>query len=192
MGSGTSAARYRRWPPPDFNPPTPWGVGRDGYKCLIWPFGFQSTHSVGSGTRRFNIWRSRSLFQSTHSVGSGTVGGTVRSTAVLNFNPPTPWGVGRRNRACRNAPYYFNPPTPWGVGRLLQEMQQPPGQISIHPLRGEWDIVHEIAEQVVFYFNPPTPWGVGQDQVAGRGSIAHFNPPTPWGVGPDYLHRMWH
>ncbi len=81
---------------------------------------FQSTHSVGSGTLALlDIIYAFPKFQSTHSVGSGTsdCGSESNTEAIsihplrgewdkaftpfipdtLNFNPPTPWGVGLPN-----------------------------------------------------------------------------------------------
>ena len=103
----------------DFNPPTPWGVGP---------------------RMRF-----------------------YTSTSRRYFNPPTPWGVGRQPRGRPDHVWlHFNPPTPWGVGhssprktRWTRRFQsthsvgsgtarehplRPLKGISIHPLRGEWDL----------------------------------------------------
>ena len=33
--------------------------------------------------------------------------------------------------------------------------------ISIHPLRGEWDWARSVEVTYNTNFNPPTPWGVG-------------------------------
>ena len=57
----------------NFNPPTPWGVGRvlDSVQKRL--NRFQSTHSVGSGTVYVYILPYKDKFQSTHSVGSGTL-----------------------------------------------------------------------------------------------------------------------
>ena len=38
--------------PPNFNPPTPWGVGLVELLNTLMPELFQSTHPVGGGTHR--------------------------------------------------------------------------------------------------------------------------------------------
>ena len=58
---------------------------------------------------------------------------------VCYFNPPTPWGVGRKTASLRQGLCNFNPPTPWGVGRKRGLNADITLCISIHPLRGEWD-----------------------------------------------------
>ena len=88
----------------------------------------------------------------------------VSDPYLLNFNPPTPWGVGLTQSSAAQHQSNFNPPTPWGVGRqrsgccgCLRRFQSThsvgsgtdlwgtafePFFISIHPLRGEWDPRH--------------------------------------------------
>ena len=84
----------------------------------------------------------------------------------MNFNPPTPRGVGPPEAL----PHYFppndfNPPTPRGVG---------PGAAFRHP-RPSWN------------FNPPTPRGVGLACLPIGDNVLDFNPPTPRGVGLLFL-----
>ena len=122
-------------------------------------FSFQSTHSVGSGTRLIINIPPRHIFQSTHSVGSGTQPYSC-SMSDRHFNPPTPWGVGQLGSARLGRCMHFNPPTPWGVGRHDDEF-----------VLGGID------------FNPPTPWGVGLARISSALVLVNFNPPTPWGVG---------
>ena len=88
---------------------------------------------------------------------------TVNRFAKLrtDFNPPTPWGVGLVAVIALAAIFDFNPPTPWGVGRRCAANSAPFVNISIHPLRGEWDRLHLLYRVRRLYFNPPTPWGVG-------------------------------
>ena len=107
----------------------------------------------------------------------------VSTRAHLNFNPPTPWGVGHKLLKLRVTGAYFNPPTPWGVGQFGVASLTDLAPISIHPLRGEWDC-QDCSNTLQFqYFNPPTPWGVGRRRQFYTALIGHFNPPTPWGVG---------
>ena len=123
----------------------------------------------------------------------------------LNFNPPTPWGVGLSHSIalpfssvfqsthsvgsgtfpCVPPPcsrYYFNPPTPWGVG---------PDKVILTPTCSDfnpptpWGVgLYRFARSPVHLdFNPPTPWGVGLLCYPALVVVVNFNPPTPWGVG---------
>ena len=100
----------------NFNPPTPCGVGHGGELQFDNFKVFQSTHPLwgGTGTRIYEIWQD--IFQSTHPLWGGTTvicgielfaefqsthplwGGTRKiakqAGTILNFNPPTPCGVG--------------------------------------------------------------------------------------------------
>ena len=101
-----------------FNPPTPWGVGlaqiRDGGDGEV----FQSTHPVGGGT----VGDNQVEFIRGISIHPPRGGWDPSMAALLrcpvNFNPPTPWGVGPRKTGDSAPPQNFNPPTPWGVGPL--------------------------------------------------------------------------
>ena len=139
---------------------------------------------MGSGTNKRGQYVRTGGFQSTHSVGSGTACRSLWLRSPLYFNPPTPWGVGR---FCSGvAPQriaYFNPPTPWGVGLQCTARAPLVNPISIHPLRGEWDASVSSAATPMCDFNPPTPWGVGLEQSWHYMGGKDFNPPTPWGVG---------
>ena len=104
-------------------------------------------------------------FQSTHPVWGGTAVGEVLLSAGIDFNPPTPCGVGRigvgvlgsvpvefqsthpvwggtHPKHLSNASSeHFNPPTPCGVGLIYT---RPGGYIyiiSIHPPRVGWDLM---------------------------------------------------
>ena len=80
----------------------------------------------------------------------------------IDFNPPTPCGVGLggRNFAKPNI-VYFNPPTPCGVGRYDRFLVCNATKISIHPPRAGWDTDVSRASSRPTDFNPPTPCGVG-------------------------------
>ena len=100
----------------NFNPPTPWGVGPMRMQCIAPSRPFQSTHSVGSGTKMCALSRRRRAFQSTHSVGSGTVCRQVMIRRQI-FQSTHSVGSGTRSKCeYRVIGSHFNPPTPWGVG----------------------------------------------------------------------------
>ena len=63
------------------------------------------------------------------------------SFPVRDFNPPTPYGVGRYAIDLVPVDTDFNPPTPYGVGPL-------------------YDMGYKDSRD----FNPPTPYGVGQQK----------------------------
>ena len=56
------------------------------------------------------------LFQSTLPVGGGTIRGMEMPNKSYNFNPPSPWGEGRRRWWRCWVGWNFNPPSPWGEG----------------------------------------------------------------------------
>ena len=64
---------------------------------------------------------------------------TIHMSSVAHFNPPTPWGVGRTIKNAPSSQTDFNPPTPWGVGRGFVPFGIGGQRISIHPPRGGWD-----------------------------------------------------
>ena len=115
----------------------------------------------------------------------------VRGTEAVdhvNFNPPTPRGVGRA--ASRNweatLRISIHPPR---EGWDPDDHRLPDRRtISIHPPREGWDVYAETYNRKQHYFNPPTPRGVGHQSA--RGCLVpqrDFNPPTPRGVGQDPL-----
>ena len=102
----------------------------------------------------------------------------------LNFNPPTPWGVGqpRRIKMANTFTISIHPLRgEWdgvknntAVGYLA---------ISIHPLRGEWDARYPVENVSYFSFQSTHSVGSGTDTIGRRLHANDFNPPTPWGVG---------
>ena len=62
-------------------------------------------------------------------------------TTIVNFNPPTPWGVGPAIRAKRHRSNTFQSTHSVGSGTDLLEPFGVVLGISIHPLRGEWDLL---------------------------------------------------
>ena len=125
----------------------------------------------------------------------------------VDFNPPTPCGVGRIHYNHLGISITFQSTHPvWG-GTLEQILSVRPIRISIHPPRVGWDAIKIVDPEapgiisihpprvgwdlLVYgcpnchgYFNPPTPCGVGPSGGTADGTPPlHFNPPTPCGVG---------
>ena len=80
---------------PNFNPPTPWGVGlktrlRHFYNTAISLHPLRGEwdrqHAIGHGGRMISIHPLR---------GEWDCAVSTVTTAANDFNPPTPWGVGR-------------------------------------------------------------------------------------------------
>ena len=193
-------------PEEDFNPPTPWGVGRSAAVTSVDIGTFQSTHSVGSGTPPRLSSLNLPTFQSTHSVGSGTHYTTqIAKRQDISIHPlrgewdcfPRPFRLCLRisihplrgewdQSAIFVTPFLpdFNPPTPWGVGQAVKA-----AKAEIKAFQSTHSVGSGTGRGIIMgmlygYFNPPTPWGVGQQPYAALRGIRHFNPPTPWGVGP--------
>ena len=145
---------------------------------------FQSTHSVGSGTSLWICSTGRAWdFNPPTPWGVGRLASYQLQLYIVDFNPPTPWGVGHFGRARADSHADFNPPTPWGVG---------PVDMVVSPCTVLFQSTHSVGSGTVFfrlldllsnYFNPPTPWGVGLNHRTDNAPGLHFNPPTPWGVG---------
>ena len=84
----------------------------------------------------------------------------------------------------------FNPPTPGGVGPFETNKQGDAAEFqSTHPGRGG-TVAGKTGTVNMVDFNPPTPGGVGR-RVHGRKLLdsADFNPPTPGEVGPAAADR---
>ena len=113
----------------------------------------------------------------------------TRSLPDMNFNPPTPCGVGQpvciRPCSC----HHFNPPTPCGVGLLILYPNSFSISISIHPPLVGWDACFSSGWHWCHDFNPPTPCGVGLVFRCCFTPTINFNPPTPCGVGRVVLTR---
>ena len=112
--------RWRRWglcAPRYFNPPTPCGVGRHRVQKLSPPLIFQSTHPVWGGTWSSGggqLHRPISIHPPRVGWDYALQGGIV---FPVNFNPPTPCGVGPvPGWHISQSRSHFNPPTPCGVG----------------------------------------------------------------------------
>ena len=102
---------------PHFNPPTPRGVGRVIDDRGI-PFDrlFQSTHPARGGTY-CSISALLMIAISIHPPREGWDGRRAHLFgATLDFNPPTPRGVGLIPLTKAGIEHNFNPPTPRGVG----------------------------------------------------------------------------
>ena len=104
-----------------FNPRTPCGVRQaltDSWATDSW---FQSTHSLRSATLiwALKIPNQSSSFQSTHSLRSATVDALVQFCRRIGFNPRTPCGV-----------------------RLVcDKLNELEGEVSIHALLAECDLL---------------------------------------------------
>ena len=145
---------------------------------------FQSTHPVWGGTRskcpRLQLY----LFQSTHPVWGGTTCTPQLIWALVNFNPPTPCGVGLLSfdNKRRQAQISIHPPrVGWDATGQSQDRRTGRFQ-STHPV---WGGTHRqrIFYSVAMDFNPPTPCGVGLCWPRVPRFHPYFNPPTPCGVG---------
>ena len=139
----------------------------------------------GGGTYRPFLADPVPEFQSTHPTRGGTPDNPERRRNLIDFNPPTPRGVGLWPGECTHLFItYFNPPTPRGVGHEnLIVVRQLPIIISIHPPRVGWDKRMLSSMPSLYDFNPPTPRGVGRSRHISAPSTHYFNPPTPRGVG---------
>ena len=102
---------------PDFNPPTPCGVGPSYHRPTTGTTGFQSTHPLRGGTGSIQLVGGF-LSISIHPPLAGwddVAEPTIQPGEY--FNPPTPCGVGRSIVVNLYNHGNFNPPTPCGVGR---------------------------------------------------------------------------
>ena len=92
-----------------------------------------------------------------------------------DFNPPSPWGEGRRLERTGLVSADFNPPSPWGEGLDPAEVSRPVGGGTFRQCTGRLSKKN---------FNPPSPWGEGPKPLSFRSAQAwYFNPPSPWGEG---------
>ena len=139
VGSGTRAC-YSSKRDGHFNPPTPWGVGLPEAIQTRRLRAFQSTHSVGSGTQCINDSRAESEISIHPLRGEWDSSGLFSTAITFNFNPPTPWGVGRRSKRMFVSVKVFQSTHSVGSGTVSFVGYTPISLISIHPLRGEWDV----------------------------------------------------
>ena len=113
-GVGPHSAQAPRRPG-DFNPPTPCGVGQIGNLAGGDIVEFQSTHPVWGGTVLHYL--DDAVFRiSIHPPRVGWDCHLLFGVLLcLNFNPPTPCGVGRLQRTLRSVPQVFQSTHPvWG------------------------------------------------------------------------------
>ena len=161
------------------------------------------------GTSAYHISCSAfSRFQFTHPVRGGTITGkphgklglisihpphagwdeeqAKQAGATLDFNPPTPCGVGLPRSALGLGVEEFQSTHPVRGGTIDLRFFQRVWDISIHPPRAGWDaeclyLLHKSRD-----FNPPTPCGVGPRPPAallGRRSISIHPPRAGWDNG---------
>ena len=124
----------------------------------------------------------------------------------IDFNPPTPHGVGHKKRHLLETLQFQSTHPAWG-GTHCPILVTMSTKISIHPPRMGWDEQPGSQDKDLYHFNPPTPHGVGQVSWSNPSSSypfqsthpawggtdrpipidrksKNFNPPTPHGVGP--------
>ena len=104
---------------------------------------------------------------------------------LVNFNPPTPCGVGLKDRReeLRLSQISIHPPRAGWDSLTNSAMSAQTRFQSTHPVRGGTNGLR-VLPHPSYNFNPPTPCGVGLDQCRALGVSKYFNPPTPCGVGP--------
>ena len=146
---------------PNFNPPTPCGVGPVISYLLLTTFLFQSTHPVWGGTFCLSA-KSITIFHFNPPTPCGV--GQIFYFFILiqkyNFNPPTPCGVGPITVPVPLALFDFNPPTPCGVGLPPALKSIIYFTISIHPPRVGWDLRSEGFLNIDYIFQSTHPvWG---------------------------------
>ena len=166
---------------------------------------FQSTLPVGGGTKRHSHLCENGRFQSTLPVGGGTrfpLDHTVSCMISIHpprggrdsyphgsghygryFNPPSPWGEGRKLWTLLNTIIIFQSTLPVGGGTTQKRAACVDKSISIHPPRGGRDLFSLSTIFLLIYFNPPSPWGEGRYTALLETTPQNFNPPSPWGEG---------
>ena len=137
--------------------------------------------------------------------GEGDGGLLLRGRDRLHFNPHPPWGGRRASiRTARTMVTFQSTPSVGRATRINQNRANN-GNISIHTLRGEGDVIIDCDDGAVWLnFNPHPPWGGRQKQWAlktkksifqstpsvGRATShdskarqrnGYFNPHPPWG-----------
>ena len=160
---GTRSTSATRRPLPNFNPPTPRGVGRNGLSARGTSLQI-SIHPPRVGWDSFFAHpRSKAKDISIHPPRVGWDTNPLHSFLRWTFQSTHPaWGGTVPMRSVWIPCGYFNPPTPRGVGQRLWSMRRKPIRFqSTHPAWGG------TAEKVIVVIIP-----------------LHFNPPTPRGVGP--------
>ena len=166
-----------------FNPPTPWGVG-PGSAILADAFQPISIHPPRGGwDPKCQDRRYRHAISIHPPRGGWDRYGFPGNIQALDFNPPTPWGVGpiRGQRLTSTFPFQSTHPVGGGTEELWWVGDY--SDISIHPPRGGWDIGGNLNATLVFISIHP-PRGGWDDRLGWTGQRScYFNPPTPWGVG---------
>ena len=167
---------------------------------------FQSTHPVRGGTTADK----RSVKITLISIHPPRAGwdflSVIHAARPINFNPPTPCGVGRWNSTgatgCRT--FQSTHPVRGGTDGYLDMCRD--ACISIHPPRAGWDPLSAVIPTPIKVFQSthpvrggtPTELGILEDADisihpprAGWDAqdfkppnfLTNFNPPTPCGVG---------
>ncbi len=120
------------------------------------------------------------IFQSTHPAWGGTIKIDRGSLTVIDFNPPTPHGVGRgRCYGFYICDLFQSTHPAWGGTELQKtEKQDLDSFQSTHPA---WGGTHRVPLHYQDHanFNPPTPHGVGlvQSRAGTRAVDISIHPP---------------
>ncbi len=187
-----------------FNPPTPCGVGHRRQSAGSSRAGFQSTHPVWGGTT-MEIYAHSIDAISIHPPRVGWDYGYLKNSLCikisihpprvgwdslssdcglqpLNFNPPTPCGVGPPNNVAVYFDGEFQSTHPvWG-GTVLGLTSADDCTISIHPPRVGWDGAFDIVHSVhVISIHPPrVGWDVFISSISLRTYISIHPPRVGW------------
>ena len=146
----------------DFNPPTPCGVG-------------PAARAPARVDSPISIHPPRAGWDNYATIAGNDGDG-------ISIHPPRAgWDYNMRGIGCQALD--FNPPTPCGVGPEKSGFFRTGATFqSTHPVRGG---TGQAAKAIVgrSNFNPPTPGGVGHIMRGIGCQALDFNPPTPCGVG---------
>ena len=187
---GTAACPVAKVLLAHFNPPTPCGVGRPRIPARQ-QAGQISIHPPRVGWDGKDSLACLGAIISIHPPRVGWDNALIVTVpAAVDFNPPTPCGVGLMDVYGLNVLLAFQSTHPvWGGTRLNERIDRLL-EISIHPPRVGWDIhTKEEAERYFISIHPPR---VGWDAAITLclSSSVYFNPPTPCGVGRPLMSKM--
>ena len=144
---------------------------------------FQSTHSVGSGTRHHHPAALIPCI-SIHPLRGewDEFLDWLLAWCVISIHPLRgEWDV--YLRLDRHKILTFQSTHSVGSGTYCIRAAAGHSSISIHPLRGEWDSLSRRERQLFFISIHPLRGEWDLVDVLQSASTTHFNPPTPWGVG---------
>ena len=109
---------------------------------------------------------------------------TVLRIFGYQFQSTLPVGGGTGIKAAiRRALVNFNPPSPWGEGLVQDRIRGSTHSISIHPPRGGRDGAGHGRRKPPHHFNPPSPWGEGPTSEIVLYIFGEFQSTLPVGGG---------